>query len=90
MEEKRIDEGKAFTWDEFNAYYKKGYSKKEIASYWETCKVPNLDEEVGIDHVRCGVSSKCATGMHTALETSRELRPLDDRLHYQTLAGRRK
>lgn len=44
------------------------HSSKEIASHWETCKVANLAEEVGIDHVRCGVSSKCATGMHTALD----------------------
>ena len=29
-EEKRIDGGKAYTWDDFNAYYKKKYSKKEI------------------------------------------------------------
>jgi len=38
-EEKRMDEGEAFTWDEFSAYYKKKYTKKEVAAYWETCKV---------------------------------------------------
>jgi len=41
-EEKRIDpdDGTAYTWEEFNAYYKgQKYKKKEIESYWEECTV---------------------------------------------------
>jgi len=41
MSEKRVDpdDGSAYTWEEFSAYYKGKYKKGEIASYWETCKV---------------------------------------------------
>ena len=38
-EEKRIDDGEAFTWGDFSSYYKKNCTKKEIAAYWEMCEV---------------------------------------------------
>jgi hypothetical protein len=41
MTEKRIDpeDGAAYTWDDFSAYYAGKYKKKEIAAYWEDLKV---------------------------------------------------
>ena len=39
MEERRLDDGEDYTWSEFSTYYKKVYTKKEIAAYWETCKM---------------------------------------------------
>mmetsp|Transcript_152578 Transcript_152578/g.265911 ORF Transcript_152578/g.265911 Transcript_152578/m.265911 type:complete len:424 (+) Transcript_152578:111-1382(+) len=37
MAEKRIDaeDGSAYTWEEYSAYYAGKYKKKEIAAYWE-------------------------------------------------------
>jgi len=39
--EKRIDvdNGSAYTWEEFSEYYAGKYKKKEIAAYWEECEV---------------------------------------------------
>lgn len=41
MGEKRIDpeDGQAYTWDDFSAYYQGKYKKKAIAAYWEELKV---------------------------------------------------
>jgi len=41
MSEKRVDpdDGSAYTWEDFSAFYKGKYKKSEVASYWETCKV---------------------------------------------------
>jgi len=38
--EKRIDpdDGAAYTWEEFAAFYNRKYKAKEVAAYWEECK----------------------------------------------------
>jgi hypothetical protein len=39
--EKRIDpdDGKAYTWEEFSAFYKGTYAAKKIEAYWDSCAV---------------------------------------------------
>jgi malate dehydrogenase len=40
MTDRRVDpdDGAAYTWEEFSAFYKGTYKKKEVEAYWETCK----------------------------------------------------
>jgi len=49
MPEKRVDpdDGSAYTWEEISAFYKKKYTKNEIASYWETCKPEKKKKDKG-------------------------------------------
>eukprot|EP00747_Dinoflagellata_sp_TGD_P142185 gnl/TRDRNA2_/TRDRNA2_176210_c0_seq3.p1 gnl/TRDRNA2_/TRDRNA2_176210_c0~~gnl/TRDRNA2_/TRDRNA2_176210_c0_seq3.p1 ORF type:complete len:289 (+),score=44.91 gnl/TRDRNA2_/TRDRNA2_176210_c0_seq3:114-980(+) len=39
--EQRIDpaDGEAYTWEEYSAYYKKTYDKKQLEAYWESMKI---------------------------------------------------
>ncbi|CAJ1349297.1 unnamed protein product [Effrenium voratum] len=41
MAERRIDpeDGVAYTWEEFSAYYSGKYKKKAVEAYWEECEV---------------------------------------------------
>ncbi|CAJ1349299.1 unnamed protein product [Effrenium voratum] len=41
MAERRIDpeDGAAYTWEEFSAYYSGKYKKKAVEAYWEECEV---------------------------------------------------
>eukprot|EP00747_Dinoflagellata_sp_TGD_P142183 gnl/TRDRNA2_/TRDRNA2_176210_c0_seq1.p1 gnl/TRDRNA2_/TRDRNA2_176210_c0~~gnl/TRDRNA2_/TRDRNA2_176210_c0_seq1.p1 ORF type:complete len:438 (+),score=148.81 gnl/TRDRNA2_/TRDRNA2_176210_c0_seq1:94-1407(+) len=47
--EKRIDpeDGQAYTWEEYSAYYKKTYKKKELNAYWETMKIKKTKAKKG-------------------------------------------
>eukprot|EP00929_Paragymnodinium_shiwhaense_P044457 TRINITY_DN22809_c0_g2_i1.p1 TRINITY_DN22809_c0_g2~~TRINITY_DN22809_c0_g2_i1.p1 ORF type:complete len:642 (+),score=228.79 TRINITY_DN22809_c0_g2_i1:66-1991(+) len=47
MVEKRIDpeDGNLYTWEEVQAFWKGKYKKKEIAAYWEECKLPKKERK---------------------------------------------